>query len=186
MFRLALLALGLTVAVLVVLSLFPQPQKVTPGGTITLSGASVTLYPQADPKAVWHFAAKNVDYEPDVQETVLHNIGDAERTVGGKTDFTLASKRLVIDAQENLRGQRIRAHLLEANWNLDMQGADGRQVLIDQQAGRFEVPLLDYSGQGIGKSRDQNVSMTFDLKDFSAGGPNTVGYNRFVDAPTQP
>lgn len=182
MFRLALLALGLTVAVLVALSLFPQRRQVTPGGTIALTGAAVTLYPQADPGAVWHFAAEHVDYEPDVQETILRDIGDAERNVGGKTDFTLASKRLVIDAQENLRGRRIQAHLLEANWNLDMQGADGRQVLINQEQGRFEVPLLDYSGDGIGESRDQNVSMTFDLKDFSAGGPDTVGYNRFIDA----
>ncbi len=182
MFRLAFLALSLTVTTLVVLSLFPQGAQVTPSGTIALSGAAVTLYPQADPDAVWNFAAERVDYEPDVQETVLYNIDDAERNVQGKTDFTLAAQRLVIDAQENLRGERIRAHLLEANWDLDMQSVDDRQVLIDQEQGRFEVPLLDYSGDGIGESRDQNVSMTFNLKDFSAGGPDTVGYNRFIDA----
>lgn len=181
MFRIALFALALTVAVLVVLSVLPRRSQVTPGGTIELSGAAVTLYPQADPQAVWHFEAERVTYEPDVQETTLREIGDAARSVNGKTDFTLASQEITIDAQENLRGRRISAHLLEANWDLDMQGADGRQVLIDQALGRFEVPLLDYSGDGLGESRDPNVSMTFDLTDFSAGGPDTLGYNRFID-----
>ena len=181
MFRLSLLALGVTVALLVVLSLLPARTRPVPGGTIALSGAQVTLYPQADPAAVWNFAAERVDYQPDAGETVLRDIGDAARTVDGKVDFTLASERITIDAQENLRGERIQAHLIEANWDLDMQGADDRQVLIDQAQGRFEVPLLDYQGDGIGESRDQNVSMTFDLTDFSAGGPDTVGYNRFID-----
>lgn len=182
MFRLSLLALGVTVALLVVLSLLPARTRPVPGGTIVLSGAEVTLYPQADPAAVWNFAAERVDYQPDTGETVLRDIGDAARTVDGKVDFTLASAQITIDAEENLRGKRIQAHLIEANWDLDMQGADNRQVLIDQAQGRFEVPLLDYQGDGIGESRDQNVSMTFDLTDFSAGGPDTVGYNRFIDA----
>lgn len=186
MFRPALLALGVTVALLVALSLLPQRERAQPGGTIALAGAQVTLYPQADPDAVWTFEAERVDYEPDVGETVLRDMGDAARTVGGETDFTLASERITIDAQENLRGNRIQAHLIEANWDLDMQGIDDRQVLIDQAQGRFEVPLLDYRGDGIGESRDQNVSMTFDLKGFSAGGPDTVGYNRFIDAADQP
>lgn len=181
MFRLALASLGLCVVLLVGLSLLPRRAERTPGGTIRLTGAAVTLYPQADPEAVWRFDAERVAYEPSTQETVLREIGDAARTVGGKTDFTLASERLTIDAQENLRGEQIFAHLIEANWDLDMQAQDGREVLIDQALGRFEVPLLDYSGDGIGESRDQNVSMTFDLQDFSAGGPDTVGYNRFID-----
>ncbi len=186
MLRPALLALSATVALLVTLSLLPQRERTVPGGTIALRGAQVTLYPQADPEAVWNFAAERVDYEPDTGESVLYAIADAERTVGGETDFTLASEQITIDAQENLRGQRIQAHLLEANWDLDMQGVGDRQVLIDQVQGRFEVPLLDYRGDGIGESRDQNVSMTFDLKGFSAGGPDTVGYNRFIDASDQP
>lgn len=186
MFRLAFLALVATVALLVALSLLPQRERAVPGGTIALSNAQVTLYPQADPSAVWNFEAARVNYEPDVGETTLLEIGDAARTVNGEVDFTLASPRLTIDAQENLRGERIRAHLIEANWDLDMQADEGRQVLIDQEQGRFEVPLLDYRGDGIGESRDENVSMTFDLRDFSAGGPDTVGYNRFIDAADKP
>ena len=180
-FRLALIALGLTVAVLVVLSLFPQRQQVTPGGTIALSGAAVTLYPQADPDAVWHFAAKRVDYEPDVQETILRDIGDAERTVGGKTDFTLASKRLVIDAQENLRGQGLEVYIPEAKWTLLMKSKPGTPVVIDQQEGRFSAPFLDISGPDI-SSRAQDAGMDFDLKNFVSGGEGTQNSDSFRDA----
>ena len=180
MFRLALIALGLTVAVLVALSLVPQRRQVTPGGTISLSGAGVTLYPQADPDAVWHFAADRVDYESDVQETVLRDIGDAERTVGGKTDFTLASKRLVIDAQENLRGQQLEVYIPEAKWTLDMRNKPGTPVVIDQQEGRFSAPFLDISGPDIDSS-SQDAGMDFDLKNFVSGGQGTQNSDSFRD-----
>ena len=185
MFRLALLALGLTVVVLVALSLLPQRKQATPGGTIALSDARVTLYPQADPQAVWHFAAEQVDYEPDVQETVLHDIKDAERTVGGKTDFTLASKRLVIDAQENLRGQRLEVYIPEAKWTLDMRSKPGTPVFIDQQEGRFSAPFLDISGPDI-SSRAQDAGMDFDLKNFTSGGEGTQNSDSFRDNADQP
>lgn len=182
MFRLALLALGLTVAVLVALSLFPQRRQVTPGGTIALTGAAVTLYPQADPDAVWHFAAEHVDYEPDVQETILRDIGDAERNVGGKTDFTLASKRLVIDAQENISGQQIEVYLPDVGWTLDMRARNGDPVLLDQEQGRFVAPAIDITDeteQNISSSK--NLSMNFDLTDVKTGGEGTQNRDSFRD-----
>lgn len=185
MFRLALLALGLTVAVLVVLSLFPQQQQVTPAGTIALSGATVTLYPQADPDAVWHFAAEQVDYEPDLQETILRDIEDAERTVDGETDFTLASERLVIDAQENLRGQQLEVYIPEARWTLDMRSKPGTPVLINQQEGRFSAPFLGISGPDI-SSRAQDAGMDFDLKNFVSGGEGTQNSDSFRDTANEP
>lgn len=180
MFRLALLALGATVALLVVLSLLPQQARTVPGGTIALSNAQVTLYPQADPAAVWHFAAERVDYEPDVGETTLREIGDAARTVDGETDFTLASERLTIDAQENLRGQHVEVYIPDADWTLDMEGEPGTPVVIDQQQGRFSAPFLDISGPDI-ESSAQDAGMDFDLKNFVSGGEGTRNRDSFRD-----
>lgn len=180
MFRLALVALALTVAVLVGLSLLPQPERSVPSGTIELSGATVTLYPQADPEAIWHFAAERVDYEPSLGETILYTIDDAERTVGGETDFTLTSAKLTIDAQENLRGDAIEVYIPDAKWTLDMRAGDGTPVLIDQQQGRFSAPLLDIAGPDI-ESSSQNAGMDFDLKNFTSGGENTRNSDSFRD-----
>lgn len=176
----ALFALGATVVLLVALSLLPQRERVVPGGTIELAGADVTLYPQADPEAVWHFAAERVDYRPDVGETVLRDIGDAERTVGGETDFTLASARLIIDAQENLRGQQVEVYIPDADWTLDMRGERGTPVRIDQQEGRFSAPFLDISGPDY-ESSAQDAGMDFDLTDFVSGGEGTQNSDSFRD-----
>lgn len=180
MFRLSLLALGVTVVLLVVLSLFPARTRPVPGGTIVLSGAQVTLYPQADPAAVWNFAAERVDYEPDTGETVLRDIGDAARTVGGEVDFTLASERITIDAQENLRGQRIEVYIPDADWTLDMRNKPGTPVLIDQQQGRFSAPFLDISGPNY-ESRAGEAGIDFDLKNFVSGGEGTQNSDSFRD-----
>lgn len=182
MFRLALVALALTVVVLVGLSLLPQPERRVPGGTIELSGAQVTLYPQADPKAVWHFAAERVDYEPEIGETTLYDIADAERTVGNETDFTLTSKKIIIDPQENLRGDAIEVYVPDVQWTLDMQTQDGTPVVIDQAQGRFNAPqyeIVDKAGDNI--SNGQNMSMNFDLTDMRTGGAGTKNSDTFRD-----
>lgn len=165
---------------LIFLSLLPARARPVPGGTIALSGAQVTLYPQADPAAVWNFAAQRVDYQPDTGETVLHNIGDAARTVGGEIDFTLASERVTIDAQENLRGKRIEVYIPDADWTLAMRDKPGTPVLIDQQQGRFSAPFLDISGPNI-ESSAQDAGMDFDLKNFVSGGEGTQNSDSFRD-----
>jgi hypothetical protein len=167
-------------AVLIGVALLPEQARRIPDSTIQLQNAQVTLYPRADPEAIWHFSAPSVAYAPDTRETTLRNIEDGERVLGGKTDFTLRSEAVTIDADDNLRGERILVHLLDADWDLDMQAKDERLALIDQGSGRFEVPLLLYSGQGIEESRDENVRVTFDLKNFEAGGPDTIGYSSFI------
>lgn len=180
------MALGVTLVILIALTLWPQKPRINPSGIITLTGAAVTLYPQADPEAVWYFGSDRVNFDPNTSETTLYNIQNARRTVKNKTDFTLLAPEVVIDAEENLRGDNLKAHLVEANWNLDMRGDKNNQVLIDQAQGKFEVPVLDYSGDGIGKSHTQNASMKFDMTNFSAGGPDTIGYNRFIDPGRRP
>ena len=182
MFRLALIALALTIVVLVSLSLLPQPDRRVPGGTIELSGAQVTLYPQADPAAIWHFAAERVDYEPEIGETTLYDIDDAERTVGGETDFTLTSPEIIIDPQENLRGNAIEVYIPDMRWTLDMQTEGGTPVVIDQAQGRFNAPrydIVDESAQDI--SNGQNISMNFDLTDMRTGGEGTQNTDTFRD-----
>ena len=104
----------------------------------------------------------------------------AERTVGGETDFTLASEQITIDAQENLRGQRINVYIPDADWTLDMRGRNGNQVLIDQQQGRFTAPFLDISGPDIDSSAE-DAGMDFDLKNFVSGGEGTQNSDSFRD-----
>ncbi len=182
MFRLSLLALGATVVVLVVLSLLPARTRTVPGGTIVLSGAQVTLYPQADPEAVWTFASERVDYQPDSGETVLRDIGDSARTVGGEVDFTLASERITIDAEENLRGESIEVYVPDVQWTLDMRAGGGKTVLLDQQQGRFVVLAIDITdGNGDSISSSKNFSMNFDLTDTRTGGAGTKNSDSFRD-----
>ena len=180
--RLSLISLGAVVATLVVLALLPQRERVVPGEDIVLEDAQVTLYPQADPEAVWHFRSRQVDYNPTSRESVLYSLEDSERVVGGETDFTLQSDEVTIDAQDNLRGEQIFAHLIEAEWDLNMQGRDDNLVLIDQQRGKFFVPVLDYVGKGVRENHGENVSMNFDLTDFQADCSNAQCYNQLEDS----
>lgn len=165
---------------LVGLALVPPRERAVPAGTVELTGARVTLYPQADPDAVWHFGASRVDYEPDTGETTLYTIRDAERSVAGETDFTLESEEVVIDAQENLLGDELEVYIPDVDWVLDMRGGGGVQVLIDQMRGRFEAPLLDITGPDISSS-SENAGMNFDLTGFESGGENTRNRDSFRD-----
>lgn len=182
MLKLSLIALAAVVALLLALALLPDRTRAVPDETIRLENARVTLYPQADPEAVWTFRSDNVAYDPNVRETTLRDIEDSERAVAGETDFTLESPELTIDPQDNLRGDRMFVHLVEANWDLDMQGADDERVLIDQAQGKFIIPMLDYTGEGLGEcNHAERVSMNFDLTDYTAGGEDTTSCNEFKD-----
>lgn len=178
MLRYAFLTLALVVGLLIGLALLPKSERAVPESTIALSDASVTLFPQADPAAVWHFASPAVDYTPDSRETVLHDVADAERKVGGATDFTLQAQEVTIDSDDNLRGEHILVHLVEEAWDLDMTAKDDRLVLIDQQQGLFEVPHLSWTGDG-GEGVNENMNISFDLTTFTAGGEGTVGKSVF-------
>ena len=181
MLRLTAAVLFATVIGLLVVSLLPQRERALPGELIELEEANVTLYPEADPTAVWYFDADTVEYDPTLGETVLYTIDNARRTVEGETDFTLRSDELIIDTEDNLRGERMLVHLVEANWDLDMQGGDAGRVLIDQAAGKFEVPILDYTGDGLGQNHAENVRMNFDLTDYEADCEGASCQNEFQD-----
>jgi len=170
--------LVVVIAALAVVALLPQRERQLPSSMLSLSTTHVTLYPQADPRAVWTFAAPEVEYDPDRRETTLLDLSDGRRVVDGSTDFTLTSDRIVIDNQDNLRGDHIRAHLIREDADLDMVAKGGREVLIDQRRGRFEVPRVTLSS-AEGSSVFEDMRISFDLTEFEAGGPGTVGYSEF-------
>ncbi len=180
MARLAILIFSLILVVLLVLAQLPQTSGLVTSGTIELRNAKVTLYPRSDPAAIWYFSAPTVDYEPVRQEATLLALDDGRRTVAGETDFTLSSDRITIDRADNLRGEEMHAHLVADEIDLAMYGKGERAVLIDQDAGRFEVPRAAMSGPDLGESVFEDMLISFDFTEFEAGGPGTVGYAQFV------
>src|SRR5690606_16609990 len=175
MLRYALLGMAVVIGLLVVVALQQDGGAVVPDAVIVLHGTGVTLYPQADPEAVWLFTAPTVEYVPATQESTLLNIDDGRRTVDGETDFTLASERVTIDREDNIRGNQVHAHLVEDEIDLFMEGRNGRLVLINQRAARFEVPRATMTGPDLGDSVFEDMRISFDFTDFQSGGPGTVG-----------
>ncbi len=184
MVRWAVIAFAGVVALLVIAALLPSRQTAVPSAAIELNSAHLTLYPQSDPTAVWYFDAPVAEYYPDRQETTLAHVDDGRRTVAGVTDFTLTAESVTIDRSDNLRGEHMHAHLVEDDLDLDMSSKGSRLVLIDQRAGRFEVPRAVMSGPDLGDSVFEDMRISFDFTEFEAGGPGTVGYAQFVvDSP---
>jgi hypothetical protein len=175
--RYAFIALAAVLVLLVVLSLLPQNRAVIPDSTIDLQNATLTLYPQQDQDAVWHFSSPNLEYNPDSRDTTLYKVQDGERVVDGKTDFTLESEQVTISSDDNIRGDKIIVKLLEENTTLDMQSKGDRQVLINQSSGQFEIPKVTLSGDIRGEY--ENMYISFDLRQFNSGGAGTVGYSEF-------
>ena len=181
MLRLTLIGFSLIVLLLLALSITPKKNRVIPQSIVELNSARLTLYPRADPEATWNFQAGQILYEPESRESTLINLEDGERIVADEVDFTLQSERMTIDGNDDLYGKQVSVHINDANWDLNMQAYKGRDVLIDQNRGKFEVPLLFYSGSGLEESRDENVRMNFNLTNFEAGGLGTIGYTNLVD-----
>lgn len=180
MTRAALLTLIAVVLGLFALTLLPDRRPAVPDATIALTDTTVVLMPEADPEAVWTFSAPTALFDPDRDTTELFGVDDGERTVRGVVDFTLAAERLVIDRRDDLVAERIDAHLVADDWDVLMEGRDQRNVLVRQDVGRFEVPHVEITGEGIGRSIYQDMRISFDFTDFQAGGPGTVGTSAFV------
>lgn len=175
----ASLALGAVLLILLALALGPRAERPEVREDIVLDGAVVRLFPASDPDAVWRFEAPVASYDPAARETTLNRIEDGERRVDDEVDFTLGSDRLVIGRDDDLRSARMDVHLVADDLDVEMEGVEGRQVRVDQEAGRFEVPRIRIFGEGFGESRYQEMSVSFDFTDFDAGGPDTIGYSEF-------
>lgn len=175
----ASLALGAVLLILIALSLGPRAERPEVREDIVLDDAVVRLFPASDPDAVWRFEAPVASYDPAARETTLNRIEDGERRLEGEVDFTLEADRLVIGRDDDLRSARMDVHLVADDLDVEMEGVEGRQVRVDQEAGRFEVPRIRIFGEGFGESRYQEMSVSFDFTDFEAGGPDTIGYSEF-------
>ena len=93
--------MSLLLVSLVALTLIPRAEPSVPEATITLLAPELTLYPEADREAVWHFAAEHASYDTAIRETVLTTIYDGQRVLEGDIDFTLTSDRISIDRSDN-------------------------------------------------------------------------------------
>lgn len=175
MLKTALLLFGVAIAVLAVLALLPEGENDLPDQRIELSSSSVALYPQADPEAVWRFSAPSAHYEPESGSSTLYRIEQGRREVAGETDFTVAAQQLTIDRRDDIMGDLIFAFLVETGECLTMRGTAEKPVVIDQRAGRFDVPVLEITGPSWGENtRLEKVRVSFDLEDFEGGGPGTT------------
>ncbi len=170
--------------ILVMLSLLPESPRSIPDSSIVLTDSQVSLYPQEDPEALWTFFAPQLIYFPDLRESTLLNIEDGQRVVNGVTDFTLQSERVIIGSDDNLRGDAIFVRILNKpddpadDYELEMESKFGRQVLINQREGRFEIPRVRMIGEGT-ESIYENMRIDFSLETFESGGAGTVGFSRF-------
>lgn len=180
MLRLAGAAFAVVMVTLLALALRPGGEPELPDARIRLGDAQVTLHPRSDPEAHWGFEAPRASFDPDSGETVLTSVEDGERRVGDEVDFTLRSDRLVIDRNDDIRAEEMSVHLVEDDLDVAMQGTPERQVLVDQDAGRFEVPHIELSGEDFGRATYENMRVDFDFTDFQAGGPDTIGYSEFL------
>ena len=181
MLKAALWLFAAIIALLTVLALQPGEQQELPPAEVLLNDVSVVLYPRADEEAVWRFASPQVDYSPDSSTSVLRSLSDGRRTVDGETDFTLAADELLIDANENLRGDRVIVNLLQSGECLTMLADSSGPVVIEQSSGLFRVPQLHIAGPAWGSDNQWlRVEASFDLEDFSAGGPGTLTVNEFL------
>jgi len=179
--RFALIALAAVITLLFIISLLPKQSRAVPDSNIDLRNATVTLYPQEDPEAVWFFSSPEVSYNPDIREATLKNIEDGKRTVDNKTDFSLVADEVTISNDDNLRGDHIVTTLTEDELVLDMQAKDGRQVLINQREGQFQIPEVSYYEISSPENNSilQDMLISFDLNTFTAGGEGTVGITKF-------
>ena len=178
MLRWALVALILVLVTLLLLTLLPDRRAEAPDADIHLFEARITLYPEADPDAIWTFVVPEARYDPLAETTTLLDLREGSRSEGGEVDFTIEGEEVIIDRNDDLRGDHLRAVLLADGLELDMEARQGRQVVVDQRAGRFEVPRANITGDGLdGVYEDMRIA--FDFTEFEAGGPGTVGYATF-------
>ena len=188
MLRLALIVFGGVIALLFGLTLLPERRRTIPDSSITLSQTNLTLYPQEDPEAEWFFSTPEAQYNPDTSETLMRSIENGERrlVLEDKTDFTLEAEEIIITGDDNLRSNQMSANMLfdvddpDDDYLLEMQGdpQDGRQIIINQREGVFEIPSVELTGDGV-LDRKQNMRIGFDFEVFESGGEGTGSYSEF-------
>ena len=135
-----------TLLILVALTLLPDDRPAVPAEQVELNDVTVVLYPRSDADAVWYFGSPSVHYSPGSRESVLKDLHDGRRTVGGETDFTL---RLHLDRFERQANGEV---LLAASWIVE-GGASGAPLMIRSASIRETVGADSYDAIVAAMSR---------------------------------
>ena len=185
-FRASLIFLVCILVFGVVFSLLPSGANVARSG-VTLRGVTFSLYPEQDPGAVWRFQAGQVSVDPLKDENTLDELGKGERWLKGrdgteKLDLTLTAKKLVIDANDNMKAQQARVYIFDGCYALNFQSSGTRPVLINQRSG-ISAPSVDISAPGVDAGMD-DFSTSFNFKNTQGSqrpSPATGGFHTHAD-----
>jgi hypothetical protein len=170
MTRIALIALGVLLALGVLVSVLPVNNK-EPLGDVRLEGVNLELYPAADSDAKWLFKASSVQYSPETRESQVKLEGTGKRILKGKVDLELRASELTIDGNDNLRLQTAMAYIPNGCYVLKLGQATGTPVVIDQNSG-YSAPYAEFNFQNgfqIGDNFTSNFSVdniTMDQRKF--------------------
>jgi hypothetical protein len=176
--RVALIALGILLALGLVVSVLPVNNK-EPLGDVRLEGVKLELYPAADPDAKWTFQASNVVYNPDTRESKVDLEGIGKRIFKGEEDLELTASQLIIDGNDNLRTQQADVYVRKECTTVKLGFADATSsppVVIDQNTG-YRAPYAEIIAPDY-RQTGSNLDSSFDLKErFNIDKPKI----RFVD-----
>ncbi len=145
-YALALLALLFAAAYWLAREAPPEPKAAI--GEAELFGVRFRLYPEADPKAEWIFAAGQVDYDPGRRESRVIGLSRGERWVGGELDLKLTAQEVRIDRYDNLLMPEAEVEIPKECWRIELSGTGGQPVRIDQRRG-FYAPKFRLEGPGV-------------------------------------
>ena len=164
-FRAALIFLACLLVFGVAFSFLPYGSSVPRSG-VTLQGVRFSLYPEQDRGAVWRFAARQVSIDPLKNENILDDLGRGERWImqkdgSEKLDLTLNAKRLVIDADDNLKAQEAQMYLIDGCYTLNFQASGDKPVVINQRSG-YSAPYVGIVSPSLNGEIDDFTS-PFDL-----------------------
>ncbi len=132
---------------------------------VVLEDVRYRLFPEADPKAEWIFAADRVRYNPQTQSATIEGIRDGKRLVRGKLDLTLKATSVRVDRWDNLQMDEAWVFLPEACWEIHLERTPGKPVQIVQRRG-FIAPRFTLKGPGI-EVEGQGFQSDFALKNAS-------------------
>lgn len=164
-FRAALIFFACLLVFGVAFSFLPSGSSVPRSG-VTLQGVRFSLYPEQDRGAVWRFAARQVSIDPLKNENTLDDLGKGERWLkqkdgSEKLDLTLKAKRLVIDADDNLKAQEAQMYLIDGCYTLNFQAIGDKPVVINQRSG-YSAPYVGIVSPSLNGEIDDFTS-PFDL-----------------------
>ncbi|NJK44053.1 MAG: hypothetical protein HC933_06980 [Pleurocapsa sp. SU_196_0] len=167
MTRIALIALGVLLALGVLVSVLPVNNKEALGD-VRLEGVNLELYPAADSDAKWLFKASSVQYSPETRESQVKLEGIGRRLVNGKEDLEIKAEELVIDGNDNLRTKYAQVYIPRGCWTVDLRSTNptAQEVVIDQNSG-FRSPQATVSGPNF-ESKGGPLDAAFNLSDPDA------------------